>query len=474
MSENKNLLIEEKPIRWMVWLTFIILLVLASVFYMERTLIMDASYQGFSVLSRDGFAIQVNRFGAAFVQAFPLFAARAGLPLNTVIWLYSMAFIIEPLLCVLILWFGVKNQKMGVAIVLFLTLLVSHTFYWVQSELLQAVILLLFFFGLLIKWMPLKAWHFLILFPLIPVIIFLHPLIFIPFLFLWIFTAISPSFKKNIGFYIVFIGFIATLLWKHFMVPAGAYDASSYKMAQGIIEHFWDMLDKQSTQDFIHYILTDYFFIMPLYLLNTFFYLKKKKWGKQILFQFFFWGYLSLINLSYSWGIHQFHAESFYRVLVIFLVIPLLYDVWKDAKFRKYLIYILPFIVFVRLINITARHDVYSARVHWHQELLEKIRPMEERKFVLMEKDAPPKKPEISWATPYVITMMTALEHPDSVRTVLLVDENNKNYQNFLDRKDMLLGPFGPLEFSKFKDDIFNFDTTGVYRMLTKEDLEMR
>ena len=183
-------------------------------------------------------------------------------------------------------------------------------------------------------------------------------------------------------------------------------------------------------------------------------------------------GYFELINLSYHWGISQFHVESFYRVFVVFLVIPLIFDIWDDLKYRKVLLYLIPFMVFVRLINITARHDIYTARVEWNKELLQKVSSFEERKFVLLEKDAPENRPLISWATPYVTSFLSTLENPDSTVTVLLVSENNKNYQEHLSEQKLFLGPWGPLLIPRFKQNYFHFDTTGIYRVLKKEDLK--
>ncbi|MCB0654399.1 MAG: hypothetical protein KDC85_24175 [Saprospiraceae bacterium] len=361
---------------------------------------------------------------------------------------------------------------MGLAIVLFLTLLVSHTFYWAQSELLQAIVLVLFFYGVVMKLMPLKGWHLIILTPLTPVIIFLHPLIFIPFLFLWLFILLSNKFPKNIWYYAIFVIFVITLFVKHFWIPTGAYDNKSYGNADGIFSRLFDVFGKKSSRDFLHYCLTDYFFILPLFVFINYYYIKYKNWLKLVLFLSFFLGYFELINLSYHWGISQFHVESFYRVFVVFLVIPLIFDIWDDLKYRKVLLYLIPFMVFVRLINITARHDIYTARVEWNKELLQKVSSFEERKFVLLEKDAPENRPLISWATPYVTSFLSTLENPDSTVTVLLVSENNKNYQEHLSEQKLFLGPWGPLLIPRFKQNYFHFDTTGIYRVLKKEDLK--
>jgi hypothetical protein len=111
MKNDTNFNISEKPIRLLVWLTFLFLFLLAFIFFMERTLIMDASFQCFSLLVRDGFAIQENRFGAIIVQIFPLLASKAGLSLKAVLVLYSLAYIVEAFICFLILWRGGGGKK---------------------------------------------------------------------------------------------------------------------------------------------------------------------------------------------------------------------------------------------------------------------------------------------------------------------------------------------------------------------------
>ncbi len=472
MAENRFLDLHSKYLRWLVWGTFGVLLILASLYYEERTMIMDTAYQGFSILRKDAFSIQVNRFGAAFVQVFPLLSARAGFPLNITLWLYSISFVLEPLICVLILWFGVKHKRMGLVMILFLTLLVSHTFYWIQSELFQAIILLLFFFGMVMKWMPLHWKHFFVLVPLLPIILFLHPLLFIPFSFIWLFILFSKGFDKNQHYYWLLIIFLLMLVLKHTLVPTKPYDASSYKMVGGVLEHFGDFFSIKSTQNLIHYLLTDYFFILPLWGMISWFYTKNRSWKKQCLFQMFFWGYLLLINLSYARGLHQYHAESFYRILVVFLIIPLLYDLWESTAYRKILVFVIPLMIIVRLVNISQRHHVYTQRVDWHRMLLQKTEHLGAPKIALFEKDAPPEKPEISWATPFVTALISAHDNPEKTKTLLLTKENNSVFKQYQNDKTVFIGPFEAWNITDFKDPYFHFDTSASYRLINREDWE--
>ena len=52
------------------------LLVLSIVFWRERTLFLDVAYQTVLMLRDDQVQVQVQRFGAAVVQALPLFNFR--------------------------------------------------------------------------------------------------------------------------------------------------------------------------------------------------------------------------------------------------------------------------------------------------------------------------------------------------------------------------------------------------------------
>lgn len=93
-------------------LTYLCLFIFSIVFYKERTVILDASFQLFNILKSGSFAIQVNRFGAAFTQIFPLLASKLSLPLYQVAGAYSVGFILYYFTCFLIILFGFKSEKL--------------------------------------------------------------------------------------------------------------------------------------------------------------------------------------------------------------------------------------------------------------------------------------------------------------------------------------------------------------------------
>ena len=69
---------------------YFILIVLSVLFYKERTIMFDTAFQLFQILRNDNFAIQVNRFGSAITQAFPLYTSRLNFSLETITIIYFL------------------------------------------------------------------------------------------------------------------------------------------------------------------------------------------------------------------------------------------------------------------------------------------------------------------------------------------------------------------------------------------------
>ncbi len=91
--------------------------------------------------------------------------------------------------------------------------------------------------------------------------------------------------------------------------------------------------------------------------------------------------------------------------------------------------------------------------------------------MTLFEKDAPVNKPDITWATPFVTSLISTLDDPGNSKTILMTKENNSVYKQYQDSRDVFIGPFEGWKFVDFNDPYFHFDTTTVYRLLEKEDL---
>ena len=162
-----------------------LMLIFAWLFYKERTVMCDAAFQLFSILHEDGFAIQINRFGAAFTQVFPLLASKMNFSLDMVARVYSLSFIIYYFIVFLIILLGFKNEKMALVVLLFNTLMVRHSFYWVQCEFVQGAVFTLLYLTVIehvLKQEKVPRWFYILTpFFLVTIIYFYPLLLFIMF-----------------------------------------------------------------------------------------------------------------------------------------------------------------------------------------------------------------------------------------------------------------------------------------------------
>jgi hypothetical protein len=127
-------------------ITFILLFILSLYFYLERTVFVDIAYHTFYIIKDQTFAIQNYRFGATITQIFPLLATKLNLPLNNILIIYSSCFIIVYAFIYSIIVYPLKNLQLGWVLIGYLTLMMSDTFYWIQSEYQQGCALCLLFF----------------------------------------------------------------------------------------------------------------------------------------------------------------------------------------------------------------------------------------------------------------------------------------------------------------------------------------
>ena len=128
-------MIKTPNLKWIGTCTYSVLLVFSVLFCVERIGFMDLSFHLFSIIKDGEFAIQNNRFVAFFIQLFPLLSSKVGLSLSGVMKLYSPSVIILNFTCFIILAFVLKSWRYGVIMVLLNVLIVTHTFFWAQSEL---------------------------------------------------------------------------------------------------------------------------------------------------------------------------------------------------------------------------------------------------------------------------------------------------------------------------------------------------
>ncbi|MFM2224689.1 MAG: hypothetical protein RJA07_891 [Bacteroidota bacterium] len=445
------------------FILYFILIALSIVFFKERTVMFDTSFQLFQILRNNDFAIQVNRFGSAITQAFPLYASRLNLSLENIAIIYSMGYNVFYFASFLIVLLVFKNAKMAWVNLLFTIGITTHTFYWIQCELVQGVIFTIIYLAYIeyvLQQQKINYWFY-ILSPLFLItIVFFHPLL--PFVLLFgiafLFLQYRVQFKL---LFVVIIAFVVLYFIKSIFLKTD-YDSSAMGGLNNFKWLFPNYFTIQANKNFIHYCLHDYYFIPLIFSVVVAFYFYKKSFLKLILFGSFFFGYLLIVNVSHQGGGDQFYLESQYLMLMIFLSMPLLYDVLPNISSpiitRSFLIVIL----LVGVIRIYNTHFQYTKRLNWYQNTIAQTNMLPNKKVVLKQAHVPMNKIILSWGSAYEFWLLSTIEQHKSMS--IIIAEKEAEFDDFVNNNSVFIGKWERINYSEFNNkNCFIFNDNSFY-----------
>ncbi len=439
---------------------YTILAILAFVFYVERTVFLDISFHLFYILKDGSFAIQNSRFGAFFTQLFPLIGSKLGLSLIAIMKLYSVGFILYYFSIFLIVTKVFDSYKLGLTMLLFSTLMVTDTFYWMQSELPQGLAFMILYFALL-RWLHKKEeftkWLFYpILGVMIFTIVFFHPLLVFPFLFFSIFLYMQYDYLRDAlkGSLLLYL---LIFVIKSFLLRSG-YDSTAISGMSNFKKLFPDYIFLQSNKQFLLHIASKYYLLIIVFFGMLFYYFKRRKFYKAILMSVFFIGYLALVNVSYPNGADAFYIENLHLPLSIFIAVPFAFDFRMEKKYFAILIVLM---LGIRLVNIGTQHELYTDRLNMLKGYLERTKSFTQKKIIISEKYFSKDTLLMSWGSPYEFWLLSTAFEKES-RSIMISD-NVKNYEWQKGYKDKFLGKWGTFNYSELPPKYFKFRDTTLY-----------
>ncbi|BDS14557.1 hypothetical protein [Aureispira anguillae] len=457
--------ISTKKVFWLGLFSYAILAILAIVFYKERTIFADVAFRFFAMIKDGDYAIQVHRFGSFFTQSFLYLSHALGLPLKNIMINYSVGFIAYKAL-VFVLCFKVLRQP-TLAITLLFTdiLIVAETFYWIQSELVESITFIILYFAVL-KHISTKKLHLLrllLVLGMLITVLFFHPLAFILFLFMSLFSFLSTeeaTYKKYLvgGLPIAVIILVVKSLY--FKSP---YDNSGISLMQNFINSFPNYLGLPSNYRFLTYVVQDYYFLPIFLFILLGYYRKHQLWLKFGVLASFFFGYLFLVNVCFPHNNVQFHMESFYMPLSLFVALPFALDILPLVPKNRILI-LLSLVISCRLIHIGFQHQKFTDCLDWKRELLQKTASSKNKKLAISAKHVPMDTLMLSWGSSYEFWMLSTIESGES-RSVIIYDDRKRLTQwGKMKHTKLFITQWGATLYQDLPKEYFNFqDTTTTY-----------
>lgn len=485
-----------KQILWISSLTYSILAIFALIFYKERVIFSDAVCHFFIVLKSGGYFNPIMRYGVYIVQTPLLLAAKLHLSHATLAMIYSLTFVAyQGLIFFLSYWIS-KDYKIPLIWLLFNTLIVTDTFYWMISELPLGVGIAMLFFAFLQrnnyvvcgdtnngnnqdtnndKASPLfvssQTGSLLLLsFVFLFSMQFFHPLMLVIIAIMASFFFLSTEKWVQRGFLaLCFVAFYYAGKLKNSILGISGYDEESMKNFENLTKLYPNYWDLGSNWHFLSYIRTDYYFLPILLLGLTIFYAKNRKWLKLTWMICAFFGYLFIVNVSYyhTQIFEQYYMENLYLPLSLIVILGFIWDFLPSISFQKQSV-MLGGIVAIRLIHIFLAHDIFTERLNWERKILTQTENAASKKLLIKTADIPVPTFIVTWASPYEFWLLSAIESKE-LRSVVIEDNFSQNiasYDSLLNRKNSFFIPFGrDLAYKKLPKTYFDFQDTTTYTL---------
>jgi hypothetical protein len=473
--------------RWPLWLGWFVLIglgVLADWYRRERVAYADLAYQLFLFMHDGNFFIQNRRFLAGLTQILPLLGIWLGASVGVLLRLYSLSFAIYYAgiygLCVR--W--LRNERVALAVPLLFALVAARTFYWPQSELPQSLGLLLFYYAGINGQAPLRRrFSTVALVAMVPAIIFGHPLMLLPFGFLWAYDWLLNQRWRDGFYYVPLLLAVFTYCYRTATIPPGSYEAQ--RLNTPTIDSLVHFFDNQSFSQFLTMCRGTLVALPVLLVVLTIYYFwlagrgftwqaarrqpgALLRWAWVVVFSII---YLAIVCTSYPGEQDLVYFENLLLPLAVALLVPFCVEVlpvllmWPASSRAAALV--LTVVMLVRLGFIQQLSEPYVQHQRWLTQVLNYTRQFPERKFVMGESTADPHNQRATngtlWAAAYESMLVSALASPDSARTILIVPEAEKIAAK--QNENFFIGPWDTIPLSKLAVKYFHLPAT-PYRLL--------
>ncbi len=448
---------------------YLFFFIFSVVFYKERTIFIDIAYHTF-LLVKDNAFVPNMRFGAALTQIYPLAAIKAGLSLNNIILVYSVAFVLYHFLYFLICGFICKRYDIAVVILLFNLLISSHTFYWVQSELPQGInfFVLLMAIGSTTRKGAAQVAGMVITTTGMLVVAFFHPLIIFPVGYSICFFLLAKKGNEVVNKRTLLIALAAFAVFYVVKVLffKVSYDAETMDRAvtPSLFENFFGI---HANKHFLQNCKQRYYWIPVLSAVILGLYIYRRQWAKLSLFAVAMIGYTVLVNVTHPKGdVPDFYMENLYLPLGIFLLLPLVFDILPELQNRfagKWMPEILVTVILITgCIRIYGTHSFYTERLSWERTFLQ----ANSGKKLIVDGSKMPKDVLLDvWGTPFEFWLLSTTETGKTES--VMINNSPNNYKDALWLKNCWVTTWANYSYNDLPNRYFKFaDTTQVYQIL--------
>ena len=375
--------------------SFVVYFLFTCIYYQERTLFLDNAFQVFLMIVEGDIAVNAHRWPAVVIRLLPYLLIQIQAPLKVVLFSFSLSYFLFHFVIFVVIRYQLKNRTLALLQLATISLPVIHSFFWCNSEQNLAMSLLILTLALYRK--SRFFWTAVLCF----LLLWLHPLTFLPFGFVMVFSAIDESKK----------GFTETLI----PIGFGTVFTIAYILKSVFIKNWYDTMKAKEFKtnlsvydfeqiEFLKIYFSDTYIIFPFMVLMALVYLiYKRVWLKAMLYGVFVAVYLMILHISsFQATNYIFYNEVNYLILFFVASYVLTDFVLEQSQMVRALIFSVAFSLV--LFNWISTSVFYTDRIEWMHNIA-----ISNDRRVIDTKEIDRDKLVMPWASAYESIIISTL-----------------------------------------------------------------
>lgn len=441
---------ENRTIRLIAHLFFLVMLVFSAKFAVARMLFADGSFYLFKMTCSGHFNIEAGRFAAFLTQIIPVSLIHLHASLKTVILGYSLSFIIVYYGFFLISLHGFSSLNAAVASTLVLVLGVSDSSLYPISEMQLGIMSSILFYGFTEYYFShetglsrvKKAWMLISGALLIVLCMLSHPSSLFLLLFVLAFQSVDKGLFRSRMLYIFLLMVLAVFAAKFLTIHRNSYEGHQLAPAMSMFSTLRHLPSVYSVHFFLKYIFKG-IYILPLVLLgvNIVFYLVRRAYEKLAFQLISFGGFFLVMMVLYAPGDSDAGMEKNLLPLWFYVAIPFVHDVLLGkASWGKWRPVFYGIILVCGLAGFSRAVSIYTSRLDYLKMIMNKASAdTGMRKFIILKKNVQMDRLVSTWSIANESLLLSSLNGPQNSMAVYLVDDLKELGRYDLQARDVFL-----------------------------------
>ena len=392
--------------------------------------------------------VMADRWPAVIVRFLPFLLIKIGAPLKFTMIAFSVSYIIFQFIIFYLILHVFKSPRLALLQLLVLLLGCSQGFYWCNSELIQGMSVLILFKAYWdahgTQWNSRHGLGFLFLGL---VLLYIHPLVIFPLLFIFLYDAWR---KTSIEKTSLLIGIGFSLLWvvKRWLDPNWYDRMKSGVFLKNLKKYELDIWSTPAVDHFISAIWSNYHFVVLGLFMCIVILLFQKKYLLLAFTLIYVLAYTSIVFISDPQISNKFYSEiNFYPLVLIFFFV-ILHEIDSIRFSAKAIQLTISILIIVSLIRIGISHKTYTMHLAWINAQLDNSVC---NKVMVDNEDIPDDIRLDNWSLPYESLIQSHFAQSNKSMHPIINRFNKDN--NYID--SIFVTQFKLLEEGDFVNDYF-------------------